>query len=224
MDSSIINAVAAQVSPAIQTATKAPGALGKEDFLKLLVTQMQKQDPLNPQDPSEFTAQLAQFSSLEQLTNINQNLSGLGSLTSLDEQLLAANSIGKRATIDGSTVSVSGGVATSVGYTLAAGSQSTTMNILDANGSVVAQVDLGAQASGSHTAAWNGLDKQGRPVPDGAYRFSIDAKDAAGGSISVQSGTTGIISGVTFANGRTMLVIDGKSYTMDQISLLEQAA
>jgi len=69
----ITNEIASSTSGAAMLATTRAGAMGKDDFLNLLITQLQNQDPLNPTDSTEFTAQLAQFSSLEQLGNVNEN-------------------------------------------------------------------------------------------------------------------------------------------------------
>ncbi|MCL5270409.1 MAG: hypothetical protein M1457_07645, partial [bacterium] len=82
---SSISSIASVVSPAITTAqsTAGTGTVSKDEFLRLLVTQLQKQDPLNPQDPSEFTSQLAQFSSLEQLISIGEGLDALTSQQAL---------------------------------------------------------------------------------------------------------------------------------------------
>ena len=79
-------------------------AVKKDDFLKMLVTQLQYQDPLKPMENTEFTTQLAQFSSLEQLTSINDALSQLKITSQIQDQGLAASLIGKTVEAEGSSV------------------------------------------------------------------------------------------------------------------------
>lgn len=221
MDNIIAN-VASRVSPTVQTAPKAPGALGKEDFLRLLVAQMEKQDPLNPQDATEFTAQLAQFSSLEQLININQGMRGLDTLGALNMMSMATGTIGKVAQVSGDRLTLVNGVATRVKVDLSRDSKITKMNIYDADGKLISVQDLGNRAGGTHEVQWNGLDNKGNPVPDGVYYFDFITADAAGEAVPYATEFKGIVTGVRFENGTTMLDIGGASYSMAEISGFRQ--
>src|SRR5690606_1261481 len=92
--------------------------LGKDAFLKLLVTQLQNQDPLNPLDDKEFIAQLAQFSSLEQMTNVSEGIAALTEKTAQQDMLSAVSYIGKEVTAEGSSMTKAGNYVTPVYFTL----------------------------------------------------------------------------------------------------------
>jgi flagellar basal-body rod modification protein FlgD len=221
MTVSNIQAALSGTPPASQTVggstSSTPGLLGKDDFLKLLVTQLQKQDPLNPQDPSEFTSQLAQYSSLEQLIGVNSNIQGLSASQVANNQASAVNYIGKTVRVSGNQVTVGGGVASAMSLNLTQASAKTGATITDANGAVVATVDLGAQSAGAHGFTWNGKNSAGQQVADGTYNVTFAAQDSSGQAIAVDSSTSGTVTGVSFANGQTKLIVGGASWSLSQV-------
>jgi flagellar basal-body rod modification protein FlgD len=222
--SNTIEALSKIVSPPIpEPEVAVPGTLGKEDFLRLLIAQMEKQDPLSPQDATDFTAQLAQFSSLEQLISVNQNLGGLGTLGNLSEQMLAAGAIGKIAHVMGDTISVSSSQPASVAFNLSRSSATTQLNVYDANDGRVAQLQLGELEAGDNSYRWNGLNEQGNTVPDGNYRFEIVASDATGAPIGVDTQFSGVVTGVRFDRGTPQFQIGGASYSMEDVIGLDLA-
>jgi flagellar basal-body rod modification protein FlgD len=195
-------------------------------FLTLLIAQLQNQDPLNPDDPSQFTSELAQYSSLEQLTNINSSLDGLSTISSLQSQAMASDSIGKVATVSGgASIGVSGGTATSIGFTLSSGSSATTVAVYDSNGAEVTSMSLGALSSGTHAVSWNGLDSSGNAVDDGDYSFKVSATDSSGSSVTATTQCTGVVTGVDYSSsGSILLAINGQQYNMADVTSLSAAS
>jgi len=199
-----------------QAASKANGTLGKDDFLKLLVTQLQNQDPLNPTDNTQFVAQLAQFSSLEGITNLNKSMddisSGMSSLTNSN----SASLIGKVVKAEGSDF-VFTGSPVQAGYDLTGSASSVRVSISDFAGRVVKTLDLGPQSAGIHNISWDGTDNAGMQVAQGSYGFTIGAKDPAGDPVSANTYIFGEVSGVSFDSGNANLVVNGKELGQNKL-------
>lgn len=185
-----------------------PNGLGKDAFMKLLITQLQNQDPLNPMDDKQFIAQMAQFSSLEQLTNINDGITKLGQGDTRMEMLNAVNYIGKEVQADGGAISLSGGSASTVAYTLPADAGDVTLNVFDAVGNRVQSVSLGARKAGNHEYVWNGRDQYGNQAPDGAYQVLLTAQTPSGQSMETRMTVSGKVTGLESQDGRNYLVLE----------------
>ncbi len=190
--------------------------LGKDTFLTLLVAQMENQDPLNPMEGTEFTAQLAQYSSLEQLYNVNDNLTvisdgqtGLSNYSSLDF-------MGKEIYIEGNDLTLEQGVATSGGFSIGSAANC-TVNILDANGQLVRSLLLEDLASGTHGFDWDGLDENGDTLTDGAYTFEIKAVGEDGKIFSVESYSSGIVDRVSLEGDTPMLYVGDSSVAISEV-------
>ena len=214
-----ISAIAAQKSSATTTSsTKDSNDLvSQEEFLKLLVTQLQNQDPLNPSDTAEFTSQLTQFSSLEQLINMNSGLDTLAGIQNQTSLISASGFIGQQAQVTGDALTIQDGSANAVYYDLARDSTATTMNVYDANDNLVAVVDLGRQSAGEKSIQWNGHDANGDTVADGSYHFEIVGQDAQGTAIDANTSFNGLVSGVRYTNDGTMLIMNGKEYPLSNM-------
>jgi flagellar basal-body rod modification protein FlgD len=184
-------------------------ALGKDAFLKLLVAQMKNQDPLKPMDDTAFVAQLAQFSSLEQQTSTNQLLQ----LMSTQQQGLANNTIvdlvGKNISLKGNTVSYDGsGLGATTRFTLAAPANNVTITITDSSGKAIRTMQAGAKPAGIGSVQWDGKDDVGTTQPSGTYSVSVSATTADGSAVVVNQETTGTVTGVSFDQGFTQLILD----------------
>jgi flagellar basal-body rod modification protein FlgD len=187
--------------------------LGKDDFLKLLIAQLNFQDPMNPMNGQEFAAQLAQFSSVEQLANINQNL-----LASIDANHLLASSvnntlsatlIGKQIKASGDTIQYDGTTDATVSFSLAQDAQTVKVKLYDEAGNLVRTIDAGAQSKGDNTVSWDGKNDAGNQLTAGKYKVKIEAQDKDGNTISSEMVISGKVTGVRYKSDGTVLVVNG---------------
>ncbi|MGD8764774.1 MAG: flagellar hook assembly protein FlgD [Desulfobacteraceae bacterium] len=184
--------------------------LGKDDFLTLLITQMQNQDPLNPTDSVEYTAQLAQFSSLEQLSNVNKNLEYLQLFQASINNAQAVSFIGKEVTALGDGIQIVEGIAEACEFELAAPASGVTINIYDGAGNLVKIIEEGSMDGGRQSLDWDATDQNGNLLNDGDYTFEVLAVDADGQMVEAITYSTGIVSGVSFVNGTTYFVVENQ--------------
>jgi flagellar basal-body rod modification protein FlgD len=187
--------------------TGSGATLGQEEFLQLLVTQLESQDPLNPQDSTEFTAQLAQFSALEQQMNTNSLIEQLLTFEAAIANTQAAGFIGQEATVYGSEITVQDGEISEAQFNLGSAAEEVTVTICDASGATVRVITLSDVDSGIHEIEWDGTNGSGSNVGDGTYSFSV-AATGAGEAIDVETYIIGIVDEVAFEVDGTYLVID----------------
>ena len=158
-------------------------ALGKDAFLQLLVTQLKNQNPLEPQDNGAFVAQLAQFSSLEGITTLNDTVSGLASNYNSSQALQASSLVGRSVIAPGDKAVVDTTKSLSGTVVVPSSVASATLKITDAAGKTVRTIDLGSQKAGNASFIWDGKNDAGETVPAGTYTFgattTIDGKSVA---------------------------------------------
>jgi flagellar basal-body rod modification protein FlgD len=181
------------------------GKLGKNEFLKLLVTQLRYQDPMNPLQGEEMAAQLAQFSSLEQLVNIGDALksqqTGNDALVAAVTNSTAMNTIGKEVTAVGDQVFLPDDGKATVSCTTA-GSGQGTLTITDSNGKVLGTRNLGYVGAGANTFD---IGTAGAGLKEGGYRYYIDVKGGDGKAVQVETYTTARVDGITYGNDGALL-------------------
>jgi flagellar basal-body rod modification protein FlgD len=181
------------------------GKLGKNEFLKLLVTQLRYQDPMNPLQGEEMAAQLAQFSSLEQLVNIGDALkteqTSNDALVAAVTNNTAMTTLGKEVTAVGDQVFLREDGKATVSCT-AAGSGQGTLTIADANGKVLGTRNLGYVAAGANTFD---VGAAGAGLKEGGYRYYIDVKGGDGKAVEVETYTTARVDGITYSNDGALL-------------------
>lgn len=183
--------------------------LGKEDFLRLLVSQLENQDPLNPSDPTEFTAQLAQYSSLEQLTNINKSMESINTLSGEFGRLSALSLIDRSVVINGNTFDFDGQKA-NMGFSFQDSVESVTLYVRNERGQSVAQMKVNSPENGENWVGWDGTDSSGRQVEPGKYTFSAIGLDINGNEIHGQPLVESRITGADFSDsGYTPLTDSG---------------
>ena len=196
--------------------------MGKDDFLTLLVAQLQHQDPLNPAESTEFTAQLAQFSSLEQLQNIESTLSGFEVYQSTLNNIQSSGFIGKTVTATGSMFGVNGGNPDPIRFDLVNDADSVYIQIYDKFGGFVTDIQAGARQAGEQQMAWDGRDSNGTAVADGSYTFTVMAMNADGAIVSSNSYTTGVVTGVDYKTGGTNLLINDREVPISSVIRIEE--
>ena len=204
-------------------------SLLKDDFLKLLIAQLQNQDPMNPASNQEFAAQLAQFSSLEQLQQMNStlgsNLTMNGVIAGSINNNTAANFIGKQVTAVGDQLKLEDSGDVEIRFSQSEASARTVMNIYDANGSLVRSMDMGAMQSGGVIVNWDGKDGQGNRLSAGVYNMEVLAADADDNAIDTLTFMTGEVTGVRYINNQATLLIGDQEVSLENvIEVLKPAA
>ena len=191
--------------------------IGKDDFMKLLLAQLKNQDPLKPLDGTDFAAQLAQFSSLEQLSNLNTEFKNMGLNQMAMSFSQSVNLIGKNVVTNSGNSITAGGSTTDLNYSLAKDAQSVTISIFNKDGKLVKTWDETAQKAGMNKATWDcsGVDK-------GDYTFQVIAKDAQGQMVPVDTMTTGLVTAVHFRNNQILVTVNGKEVPLSNITEVKQ--
>ncbi|MBV7515794.1 flagellar hook assembly protein FlgD [Pseudomonas sp. PDM25] len=150
-------------------------ALGKDAFLQLLVTQLKNQNPLEPQDNGAFVAQLAQFSSLEGITTLNDTVSGLASNYNSSQALQASSLVGRSVIAPGGSAVVDTSKSFTGTVAVPASVDPVTVKITDADGKVVRTIGLGSQNAGTSSFIWDGKNDAGEVAKAGTYTFGATA-------------------------------------------------
>lgn len=162
---------------------KKGGKLGKDEFLKLMVAQMNNQNPLEPQGNGEFIAQLAQFSTVEGITNLNTSVGSILSGSQSSQALQASTLVGRKVIVDSDKVKVDTSEDFKGALNLTASSPNVWVNVYDTTGNQVNRLNLGQQTSGLVNFTWDGTDASGKKLDAGTYRFeaqaSVDGKTEA---------------------------------------------
>ena len=200
---------------------KSQGTLDKEDFLLLLVTQMQLQNPLDPLSNQDFAAQLANFSSLEQLTNLNRTMEASQladlALTNSISNAMSASLIGKRVLAESDRFAhISPGI-DQMQFTVTEPAESVRVRVVTELGNVVFEKDLGALPKGSHDFKWDGVDKNGNLVADGQYVFEVSATGSRGQDVTGKQLTAGKVTAVRFRDGRAFLLVNNVEIPINEI-------
>lgn len=194
-------------------------SLGKNDFLKLLVTQMRNQDPINPMDGKEFAAQLAQFNSVEQLINVNKGIEMLAQsqqdLNSGLNNSMAASLVGKEVKGLSNQVSLKDGNAV-IDFKLKNASDETQVVITDSIGNIVRSEQLGSLGNGDQSWTWDGTSNAGEDVPQGTYSFEIKARNENGDVESITF-TRGIAESVKYTEEGVKLLVNGAYISIGNI-------
>jgi flagellar basal-body rod modification protein FlgD len=195
-----------QASATTAAVATAP-TVNQQQFLQLLVAQLQHQDPTQPLQGTEFVTQLAQFSLVEQSVAQTQQLSGLSTqLTGMSNDQ-TTQLVGQNVTISGSSISLSGGTASPANVTLAGPAADVTAQITDANGNVVQTLNLGPHAAGLMTVSWNGNTSTGQAAPNGTYSINVTATDPNGGQVNVSQNVSGVVANVSFSQGYPQITL-----------------
>ncbi|MFO7260935.1 MAG: flagellar hook capping FlgD N-terminal domain-containing protein [bacterium] len=217
----ITEATASQIHRTAPVAAPS-SVLGKDEFLKLLVAQLRHQDPLSPMEGAEFASQLAQFSSVEQLINLNDRLA---LVAALDEAVLhavntnaALGLIGRGVHAFGNEVAVSDTGEGSVTFTVGGQGGQATLRLFDAAGREVAAVDLGVLSGGRQRVD---LDQVTSGIAPGTYTYRVDVVDAEGGAVEVTTYTSGIVTGVRHGANGLVLVVGPFEIPLGEIAEVE---
>lgn len=201
--------------------TENKAILGKDDFMHLMIEQLRHQDPLSPMDSTQFASQLAQFSSLEQLSNLNeavsQSIDANYLLTQSINNTMTAALIGKKVKISGSSIQNTGQDKIEFGYNLPANAASVKINLYNENGALVKTVENPKITAGENKLNWDFTDNDGNRVPEGEYEIRVEAVDNKGEDITVNPYIFGLIDGVRFTESGTRLLSGNSEYMLSDI-------
>jgi flagellar basal-body rod modification protein FlgD len=214
---STIDGITSYEAVASQQPTYGNSDLGQEAFLTLLVTQLQHQDPLDPQDNEAFVAQLAQFSSLEQLTTAN------GSLESLYVAMASMNNasmtqlLGQNVRAYGDTFSYDGEGPMDLGFESTHELDGATLTVMDESGSVVWTESLGAFDAGENDIIWDGRTISGEQAEAGTYTFSVTSQGDFPENGEIATIVEGEIDGMAFDGGTPVPSMGGAEIAIGDI-------
>jgi len=199
--SGLSETTATATSQSGQSASKLNEDLNR--FLKLLVTQLKHQDPLDPMDATEFTSQLVQFASVEQQIYANSHLEKLIALQQTSQIASMVGYLGTTVEATGNTFVLEDGQA-KFSYALGQNAKTTTITIKDETGKIVATLQ-GESETGYHVHDWEGKDGSGNALPDGVYSVTVSAVDNAGATLGVSQTVYGRVTGAGAEGGQVVL-------------------
>jgi len=199
------------------TAPTTDSALGPDSFLRLLVTQIRNQDPMQPMDTEGMMQQLAQLTSVERLVAIDDRLASLSLATAGMANSQAADLVGRSVEADTSHLMLREGESISGAFHLPAPATASEVAIYDDAGRLVRTLDLGAQAAGNQSFTWDGRMEDGSSAPTGRYRVVVTARNADGGPVNAEMTIRGRVDSVGYDGGYPVLDVDGASVMMGDI-------
>ena len=203
------------------SSTSSSQSLNEQDFLNMLVTELQNQDPTNPLQSTDLAAQLAQFSSVSELASLNQNVQNSTNanlvMTQSISNTMAATLIGKEIQVDTSNINYTGNAQQTLGFNLPSSAADVQVKIMNSNGTVVRTIDEGSVASGDSSLTWDGKDDSGNAVSSGNYTFSVTATDSQGNSISPTQYILGTVQGVKFNSSGATLLVNGTEVNFSDV-------
>ena len=211
----MLTTITAMETTTSEMSTTSKVSMGKEDFLTLLVAQLENQDPLDPLDNAEFVAQLAQFSSLEQLIGINENMEESYALNSSSVGMQALGLLDREVVVEGNSLSLENGSAT-INYSLEGDADDVYIGIYDSAGELVLSESLGGQIGVENSYLWDGKDANGNSAQDGIYTFELEASGTEG-AVNVVGHMTGTIDGINYNGNNPVLLMGGIEIGLEEI-------
>lgn len=201
----------------IDTTRKPKSQMGKDEFLKLLTFQLKNQDPLNPMEQNKFTAELAQFSQLEQLQNLNTKFDQNNKSAGMKDKFYAASFLGKQVITRGQSINVEAGKGSNLHFTLDQPAKNVIVRIFDEKGNINAEVKAQNLAQGQQMLKWDGKALDGYEVKPGKYGIQVYAWDVNQERIPVETNAVGLVESVDFENGKPILTVNGKRVSLQDV-------
>jgi flagellar basal-body rod modification protein FlgD len=209
---------------AVQSAAdymKQTTGLNKDDFMKLFITQLKNQDPMNPQDSSSMVTQMAQITQVEQSYNTNTNLKNLLDALNSSSSMSAVSFIGKTISAQGSQVNLSSGNQSQLNFNLGTAAKLVQVSIKDSNGFTVRTVTMGQTAAGDGKLVWDGKDNNNSALPSGLYSFSVTGVKPDGSSFSGTPMIRAVVDGVKLDQGSPVLTAGGIEVPLSSVTTIK---
>ncbi|MGE0372696.1 MAG: flagellar hook assembly protein FlgD [Gammaproteobacteria bacterium] len=198
--------------------TQSSDVLGQSDFLELMTTQLMNQDPLKPMESGEFFNQIAQFSMVAGVEELQTSFQQVADAMYSSQTLQASAMVGRSVLVSGDTVSLADGGSVAAGVTLPASTSNLVVGVVDATGQVVRRLDLGTQPEGDVAFTWDGRDASGAAVPAGDYRL-VAEMDYDGEALALDTLVTARVNSILM--GKNGLGITLNLSNNEQVSLAD---
>jgi flagellar basal-body rod modification protein FlgD len=202
-------------------ATGSMQSLGKDDFLKLLVSKLQNQDPMKPMDDESFVAELAQFSALEQMGNIADGIAEQNQLSFLQSQglnnVMASGLIGKEIKAQFSDISLDSSNKPNINFTLDGDASEATIVIKNAAGETIRTISAENLPSGAGQIVWDGKDNFGNRTAAGTYTVSMSAKSDSGTTVKASLNLVGVVRQIIYKDGAAYLMVNGLQVSLGDV-------
>lgn len=203
--------------------TKYNKELGQEEFLELMMQQLKNQDPMKPMDNGEFLGQMAQFSTVSGIEAMQSSLDNLSQTYAVGQTLQSAQLVGQEVLIESSDLVLAQEGPAGGRFELSASSSDVKLDIRDATGAQVRQIDLGEYPAGRHDFSWDGKTSDGTRLPPGTYTADITSSNGETYEAAIVMGAR-VVDSVEFgANGSTTLnTTMGEVLTLDDVRQIRQ--
>lgn len=207
-----VNSISSSTAVSTPASVSAPATTSVEDaqsnFMKLLVAQMQNQDPLSPMDNAQMTSQLAQLNTVSGINQLNSTLASALSSLQATQTMQASSLIGREVLVPGTTLQLSEGQA-KMGADLAQSVDSLKLTVLDSAGQALRSIDLGPQSAGLVQLGWDGATDAGAAAANGRYSFALEAL-RNGQSVTATALSAAQVGGVSLSNNSVRLSLAGQ--------------
>lgn len=192
--------------------------LGMEDYMNIMIRQLQYQDPFHPMDNRKFASQLAQFSQLDQLVHMNKKMDGMSDQGKVADSLQMVGFLGREVFLRGNRFVKDPREAASLVFRLEQPARNSEVFIYGAKHQLVRTLKAGAMEAGDQHIAWDGLTNSGTMAPKGNYSFEVVARDARNRPVAASPLRTGVVTGVVFSDKKPLLEVNGEKVELSQIT------
>jgi len=199
-------------APSATSGSSSTNSLNANSFMTLFLAQLQNQDPTSPMQSYELAAQLAQFTTVQELNQATTLLGNLQQYTAAINNGEIASLVGQQVTAQSNTMNVTSGSPSALNYTLSAPA-TVTVTITNSNGATVNTLNLGSQSAGSYSVPWTGKDSSGNTVADGAYTCKVTATGSNGTPSTVVTGISGQVYSCNLNNNPPTYILSGPNGT-----------
>ena len=217
MSVSSTNATSSALTSATSSSTNPKGKLGKDDFMKLLLVQLQYQDPTSPMDTEKILTQTSQLAALESSDNTKTALENLSAALGTAQQFSTISAIGKTADLGSDAISLTKGSTSTFEVYFPKSIQDGTISIKDSNGATVKTLSIGTNPSGVYQFTWDGTDQAGNQANGGIYHVTADYADQSGATQTTRLGAYPIES-IKFDKGTAYAKLGSNYVSLDKIS------
>jgi flagellar basal-body rod modification protein FlgD len=221
----VLNKVADKnwTDPTKKLRTTGNPSMDKDAFFKMMLAQMKNQDPTKPMESHEMAAQLAQFSSVEQLNNIHDVLGGMAKAQQPSQNYQSLALIGKTVSGDSAKLTrVAGDTNHDFNFEMIGEAAKVDITVRDMAGNVVKKFDMGSLKKGQNTLSWNGLADDGVSTRPGEYHFAVDAKNASGQKVYAKTSFEGRITGLNYTPEGPVLLVGKQTLKLSDIKKIEE--